>query len=42
MTDPDGAPMPPESRFRRTLVQVLVVQVVALTLLGLLQFYYHP
>lgn len=28
------------ARFRRTLVQVLIVQVVALTLLGLLQLIY--
>jgi hypothetical protein len=33
---PDAAP----SRFQRTLIQVLVVQVVALTLLGLLQVFY--
>jgi hypothetical protein len=42
MTDPDGASGSTESKFRRTLVQVLVIQVVALTLLGLLQFYYRP
>jgi hypothetical protein len=29
-----------QSRFRRTLVQVLIVQAVALTLLGLLQVLY--
>jgi hypothetical protein len=35
-TDPDAA----RSRFRHTLVQVLIVQTVALTLLGLLQVFY--
>jgi len=30
-----------ESTFRRTLIQVLVVQIVALALLGFLQLRYH-
>jgi hypothetical protein len=29
-----------QDRFRRTLIQVLIVQIVALVLLGLLQFAY--
>jgi hypothetical protein len=36
-TDPAA---PPSSKFRATLVRVLIVQVVALTLLGLLQIVY--
>ena len=31
----------PPSRFRTTLIRVLIVQAVALTLLGLLQFVYN-
>jgi hypothetical protein len=34
-------PAPTGSRFRTTLVRVLIVQAVALTLLGLLQFVYN-
>jgi hypothetical protein len=30
-----------EARFRRTLIQVLIVQVVALAILGFLQIRYH-
>ena len=30
-----------ESKFRRTLIHVLVVQIVALALLGFLQIYYN-
>jgi hypothetical protein len=37
-TDPAA---PTESKFRATLVRVLIVQVVALTLLGLLQIVYN-
>jgi hypothetical protein len=36
----DVTPDAAQSRFRRTLVQVLIVQAVALTLLGLLQVLY--
>jgi len=41
MSDTDLTPTAEKSRFRRTLIQVLVVQVVALALLGLLQIRYH-
>lgn len=41
MTDTELTPEAAKARFRRTLVQVLVVQVVALALLGLLQIRYH-
>ena len=40
MNDPELSPEVARARFRRTLAQVLVVQVVALALLGLLQFMY--
>lgn len=42
MTDPvaETTAAASDSRFRKTLTQVLIVQVVALTLLGLLQFFY--
>lgn len=42
MTDPvaETAAAAGDSRFRKTLTRVLIVQVVALTLLGLLQFVY--
>lgn len=42
MTDPvtETAAAASDSRFRKTLTQVLIVQVVALTFLGLLQFLY--
>jgi hypothetical protein len=33
--------IPPESRFRTTLIRVLLVQAVALVLLGMLQFVYN-
>jgi len=36
----DATPGAAQSRFRRTLAQVLIVQAVALTLLGLLQVFY--
>jgi hypothetical protein len=36
----DATPDAAQSRFRRTLVQVLIVQAVALSLLGLLQAFY--
>ena len=39
MTEP-GSRQEDRARFRRTLVQVLVVQAVALTLLGILQLVY--
>ena len=39
---PNGSPPPQSgSRFRATLIRVLMVQAVALTLLGLLQFIYN-
>ena len=41
MTDTELTPEAAKARFRRTLIQVLVLQVVALTLLGLLQIRYH-
>ena len=41
MPDTDLTPTAEKARFRRTLIQVLVVQVVALALLGLLQIRYH-
>jgi hypothetical protein len=37
---PDSTPSPDSGRFRRTLVRVMVVQVVALVLLWLLQTRY--
>jgi hypothetical protein len=40
MNESDSAPDAAPSRFQRTLFQVLIVQVVALTLLGLLQAFY--
>ncbi len=42
-TDHDAAPgaARPPSRFRTTLIRVLIVQAVALTLLGLLQLVYN-
>jgi len=41
MTDPEVTPESEKASFRRTLIQVLIVQVVALALLGLLQLRYH-
>jgi len=41
MTDPDETSGSAKAKFRRTLIQVLVVQAVALIVLGLLQFHYH-
>ena len=38
---PPESPAPAPSRFRATLVRVLIVQVVALVLLGLLQIAYN-
>lgn len=40
MSEPPIHPESPRARFRRTLVRVLVVQVVTLILLGLLQLVY--
>lgn len=40
MNESKATPDPVPSRFQRTLVQVLIVQGVALTLLGLLQAFY--
>jgi hypothetical protein len=40
MTRPDPAREAAEARFRRTLIQVLIVQVVALAFLGFLQLRY--
>lgn len=40
MNDSELSPEAARARFRRTLVQVLVVQVVALVLLGVLQYMY--
>jgi hypothetical protein len=40
MTDPGPTPTAARSRFRRTLIQVLIVQAVSLALLGLLQILY--
>ena len=37
----DHDPVAAQERFRRTLTQVLIVQIVALTLLGMLQFFYN-
>lgn len=37
---PEQAASDSQDRFRRTLTQVLIVQVVALALLGMLQFFY--
>ncbi len=39
--DSPSDPHDHQSRFRKTLIQVLMVQVVALTLLGLIQIAYH-
>lgn len=41
MSQDDSPPEAAESRFRRTLIQVLIVQVVALGFLGFLQIYYN-
>jgi hypothetical protein len=41
MPEHDPARASAEARFRRTLIQVLIVQVVALALLGFLQIHYH-
>jgi len=38
---PDAQTPPPRSRFRTTLVRVLVVQAVALAILGLIQAIYN-
>ena len=40
MNEPTASPGSARSRFRRTLVRVLVVQAVTLALLGLLQILY--
>lgn len=40
MDESEPTPEEAQARFRRTLIQVLIVQVVALTLLGLLQVGY--
>jgi len=40
MNEPPAWTESPRTRFRRTLVRVLVVQVVTLALLGLLQIVY--
>jgi|TARA_B110000263_G_C15250837_1_gene484004 hypothetical protein len=40
MNETEATPDATPSRFQSTLIQVLVVQVVALTLLGLLQVFY--
>jgi hypothetical protein len=40
MNAPEQSPEVGQSRFRRTLIQVLIVQAVALTFLGLLQVFY--
>jgi hypothetical protein len=40
MTDPEVTDNDAKEKFRRTLIQVLIVQVVALALLGLLQIRY--
>ena len=41
MTDIELTPDAAKAKFRRTLIQVLIVQVVALALLGLLQVHYQ-
>jgi hypothetical protein len=41
MTDIELTPDSAKARFRRTLIQVLIVQVVALALLGFLQVHYQ-
>ena len=41
MPNDDPALEPARAKFRRTLIQVIVVQVVALALLGFLQIRYH-
>jgi hypothetical protein len=38
--DPRSDPAPPRSRFRETLIRVLIVQAVALAVLWLLQLRY--
>lgn len=40
MNEPPVHPESPRARFRRTLVRVLIVQVVTLVVLGLLQIVY--
>lgn len=40
MNDPQSTREAAEAKFRRTLIQVLIVQIVALALLGLLQIGY--
>jgi|GEM_PF-1533037 hypothetical protein len=40
MTDPAQNGESTPDRFRRTLIQVLIVQVIALSALGLLQYLY--
>ena len=40
MTDPSPDNVSSQERFRRTLIQVLIVQAVALGVLGLLQILY--
>jgi len=40
MTDPSPDSVSSQDRFRRTLIQVLIVQTVALGVLGLLQILY--
>lgn len=40
MTEPARNDASPRERFKRTLIQVLVVQVVALGVLGLIQILY--
>lgn len=41
MSETDPTLEPTRAKFRRTLIQVIVVQVVALALLGFLQIRYH-
>ena len=41
MSQPDSHREPAESKFRSTLIRVLIVQIVALALLALLQLRYH-
>ncbi len=38
---PDSHPEPAESKFRSTLIRVLIVEIVALALLAFLQLRYH-
>ena len=42
MTQDETPPTAGESRFRATLIRVLVVQIVALTFLGILQVVFTP